>query len=266
MSTAQCERLGWAVRHAAAQDTRVLVLRGGETFSNGIHLNVIEAAANPDTEAWRNINAIDEVCREIISCTSQLVLTSMGGNAGAGGVMLGLGADQVLLRAGVVLNPHYRTMGLFGSEYWTYVLPRRVGDYQADSLTSRCEPVGAAEAARIGLVDEVLGGPREEFEDTVLERALRLATREDYHRLLDRKRANRAGDEQRRPLDTYRINELSAMNRDIFDDRNGFAAARHAFVMKRPQSARPAVAQRSVPAQATALLTRPLATDFLRTG
>ena len=41
--------------------------------------------------------------------------------------MLALGADRVLLRDGIVLNPHYRTMGLFGSEYWTYVLPRRVG-------------------------------------------------------------------------------------------------------------------------------------------
>jgi putative two-component system hydrogenase maturation factor HypX/HoxX len=29
-------------------------------------------------------------------------------------------------RAGAVLNPHYRLMGLHGSEYWTYTLPRRV--------------------------------------------------------------------------------------------------------------------------------------------
>ena len=48
-------------------------------------------------------------------CTGQLVVASVGGNAGAGGVMMGLGADRVIMRAGVVLNPHYRTMGLFGS-------------------------------------------------------------------------------------------------------------------------------------------------------
>ena len=47
------------------------------------------------------------------------MVTSVGGNAGAGGVMLALGADEVLTREGVVLNPHYRTMGLYGSEYWT---------------------------------------------------------------------------------------------------------------------------------------------------
>ena len=42
----------------------------------------------------------------------------------------------------------------------------------------------------------------------------------------------RAADERRRPLDVYRTEELAAMSRDIFDDRLGFAAARHAFVTK----------------------------------
>ena len=131
------------------------MIRGGDVFSNGIHLNVIHAAPSPAMEAWRNINAIDDVCREIITCTDQLVVTSLGGNAGAGGVMLALGADRVIARDGVVLNPHYETMGLYGSEYWTYVLPRRVGDGEATSLTERCLPVGAAEAELVGLVDEV---------------------------------------------------------------------------------------------------------------
>ena len=48
MSTGQCERLAAALRHATTQDTRVLVVRGGEVFSNGIHLNVIEAAPDPE--------------------------------------------------------------------------------------------------------------------------------------------------------------------------------------------------------------------------
>jgi putative two-component system hydrogenase maturation factor HypX/HoxX len=41
-------------------------------------------------------------------------------------------------------------------------------------------------------------------------------------------------DERHRPLETYRIRELAEMSHDIFDDRHGFAAARHAFVMKQP--------------------------------
>ena len=126
MSTGQCRRLVAALRHAIRQPTKVLVIRGGDVFSNGIHLNVIHAAPSPALEAWRNITAIDDVCRAIIACPSQLVVASVGANAGAGGVMMALGADQLIMRDGVVLNPHYQTMGLYGSEYWTYVLPRRV--------------------------------------------------------------------------------------------------------------------------------------------
>ena len=37
-----------------------------------------------------------------------------------------------------MLNPHYRTMGnLYGSEYWTYTLPRRVGADRALEITDR---------------------------------------------------------------------------------------------------------------------------------
>jgi putative two-component system hydrogenase maturation factor HypX/HoxX len=239
MSTAQCRRLARAVRHAATEDTRVLLLRGGDVFSNGIHLNVIDAAPNPASEAWRNINAIDDVCREIINCTHQLVVTSVAGNAGAGGVMMALGADRVVLRDGAVLNPHYGTMGLFGSEYWTYVLPRRVGPQEAQRLTAQCLPIGSVEAARIGLADEVLKGRPAAFEAAVVEYAGRLAVRRDFARLLEDKCRSRALAERRNPLETYRVRELAEMSRDMFDDRNGFADARRAFVTKRKPTSTP---------------------------
>ncbi|RVX40748.1 putative two-component system hydrogenase maturation factor HypX/HoxX [Nonomuraea polychroma] len=239
MSTEQCRRLASAVRYAAAQDTRVLVVRGGEVFSNGIHLNVIEAARHPELEAWMNINAINAVCREIVACTRQLVVTSIGGNAGAGGVMMGLGADRVVVREAVVLNPHYRTMGLFGSELWTYVLPRRVGAEQALRLTQEALPVGAAEAVELGLADRVLGGPRLEFERRVLEYAERLSADPAYDRLLAARRQAREADERRKPLDAYRAEELAEMSRDMFDDRHGFRAARRAFVHKERPVATP---------------------------
>ncbi len=256
MSAAQCHRLAAALRSAAALDTSVLVLRGGQFFSNGIHLNVIEARPSPATEAWRTINAINDVCREIITCTHQLVVAAVGGNAGAGGVMLGLGADQVLLRAGVVLNPHYRTMGLSGSEYWTYVLPRRVGAAEAERLTGECLPIGAAEAAAIGLADAVLPGGPDEFDAAVLERAFRLATDADLGQRLAAKAAARAADEQHRPLETYRVRELAEMSRDIFDDRHGFAAARHAFVTKQRPPAAPSGRHAAEPERHAALAGR----------
>ena len=62
----------------------------------------------------------------------------------------------------------------------------------------------------------------------------------DYRQLLDAKRAARAADEQRKPLDAYRAEELAEMSRDIFDDRHGFSDARHAFVTKRKPASTPA--------------------------
>ncbi len=234
-SSADCRRLAAAVRRAAARDTRVLVLRGGHgTYANGIHLNVIEAAPDPVAEAWCNINAIDDLCREIITTTNQIVVSAVTGSAGAGGVMLALAAHRVLLRDGVVLNPHYRTMGLYGSEYWTYTLPRRVGQECAAELTERCLPLDAREAVRTGLADEVLPGLPVDADRAVLAFAVGLAESDDYPRLLAAEQDRRAADERRRPLDTYRIHELAEMRRDIFDDRHGFAEARRAFIMKRP--------------------------------
>ena len=199
MSTGQCRRLLAALRHATAQDTRVLLLRGGRLLQrhpSGRH----RRRAAPAAEAWDNIVAIDDVCEKIITCVDQLVVCSMAGNAGAGGVMLALGADRVVLRAAAVLNPHYRTMGLYGSEYWTYVLPRRVGDRTARSLTTDCVPVGAR--AR---------GPHRPGRPGLARRPRRIRAHgraagppPGCHRrlpaLVAGKRDRRAADEQRKPL------------------------------------------------------------------
>jgi putative two-component system hydrogenase maturation factor HypX/HoxX len=242
MSTGRCRRLLAALRHATAQDTRVLVIRGGRStgvFSNGIHLNVIDAAPNPALEGWRNIVAIDDVCRQLLTTTGQIVVTAVAGNAGAGGVMLALGADHVLVRQGAVLNPHYQSMGLFGSEYWTYALPRRVGRDQAEQLTTDCLPIGADGAVTLGLADAVLPRDPMAFDAAVAEYAHRLAGRDRHSAAVHGKRRRRESDERRKPLEAHRAEELAEMSRDFFTDRNGFATARRAFVTKRKPSSTP---------------------------
>ena len=159
MSTSQCTRLRDAFLHARSRPTRVIVLLGGADFwSNGIHLNAIEASADPAAESWRNINAIDDLIFEILNTMSHLVIAGLRGNAGAGGAMLALAADHVYARSGVVLNPHYRSMGdLYGSEYWTYTLPRRVGQRRALELTLSCKPIGTRAAREMGFLDDAFG-------------------------------------------------------------------------------------------------------------
>ena len=230
MSAGHSRRLLAAFRHAAAQDTRVLVLRGGtDAFSNGLHLNVVEAAADPAGAAWTAIKAINAVCREIIECTRQVVVAAYAGSAGAGGVMLGLGADVVVARRGVVLNPYY-DMGLYGSELHTFTLPRRVGPDAAQRLIDAKLPVSAEQAASMGLVDEV--GPRhpEAYAEWLAALAARHADAREARRQQAAKARRLAA--ERVPLDVYEARELAEMSRDMFGDRSGFAAARHAFVTK----------------------------------
>ena len=158
MSTAQCRPLLATYRYAQRRPIRAIVLGGPrDVFGNGIHLNVIEAADDPAAESWRNINAINDLVEAILTTTDRLTVAALAGNAAAGGLMLALAADEVWCRAGAVLNPHYRLMGLHGSEYWTYTLRRRVGAEQAARLTDACLPVSPASALRCGLVDQVIG-------------------------------------------------------------------------------------------------------------
>ncbi|WP_412541658.1 enoyl-CoA hydratase-related protein [Longispora sp. K20-0274] len=230
----QCMRLEAALRHAAGQDTRVLVLRSGhDVFCNGIHLGEIEAAADPAAAAWANIRAINNVCRALLESTGQLTISAFTGNAGAGGVMMALGADVVTARSGVVLNPYY-DIGLYGSELHSLTLPRRVGQETALELLGAKLPVGTERAMKTGLVDLVGPGVPAEFDGWLAALADRYAEPGAWRNIVD---ARHTGD---RPLDYYEARELAEMAVDMYDDRSGFAAARDSFVHKRRPAETPA--------------------------
>ncbi|MGC0314193.1 hydrogenase maturation protein [Kitasatospora acidiphila] len=241
MSTDQCRRLLAAYRQACARPTTVLVLGGDrDFFSNGIHLGVIEAAADPAQESWDNLNAMDDLVEAVLTTTDRLVVAALGGNAAAGGVMLALAADQMWCRDGVVLNAHYRLMGLYGSEYWTYLLPRRVGATTATRLVDRALPVSAAAAQRLGLADELLPCAPQDFAAAVLDRAVRLATTGSVVTArIAAKKAVREADEAVRPLAAYRAAELERMHRIFFDPAAPYHRLRRAFVRKEPQTGAP---------------------------
>lgn len=240
MSTEQCRRLLTAYTFACSRPTSVLVLGGNrDFFSNGIHLNVIEAAADPARESWENINAMDDLVEALLTTTDRLLVSALGGNAAAGGAMLALAADEVWCRSGAVLNPHYRLMGLYGSEYWTYTLPRRVGDEEARRLTRRALPVTAARAHEIGLVDVVVDSTPQDFGATVASRAARLASAPGTPERIGEKKAARERDEAVRPLSAYRETELAEMHRTFFDPAAPYHALRAAFVRKTKPSSTP---------------------------
>ncbi|MFJ2776568.1 MULTISPECIES: hydrogenase maturation protein [unclassified Kitasatospora] len=233
MSTDQCRRLLAAYQAAVDRPTAALVLGAArDFFSNGIHLNVIEGGSYPALESWENIIAMDDLVEAVLTTTDKLTVSALSGNAAAGGAMLAIAADEVWCRESVVLNPHYRLLGLHGSEYWTYTLPRRVGAEQAERLTSAALPVGAVRARRLGLVDRTFGGDAAEFRRWVTREASRLAGAPELAgRLLEKKR-RRTEDEDVKPLAQYRAEELRRMHRNFFRDGEPYHELRRGFVHK----------------------------------
>ena len=241
MSTGQCRSLLAAYRHAQSRPVKAIVLGPPrDFFGNGIHLNVIQAAADPAAESWRNINAIDDLVHAILTNTGQLTLAALAGNAAAGGLMLALAADQVWCRAGAVLNPHYRLMGLHGSEYWTYTLPRRVGASEAARLTQACLPVTPDSALRSGLVDHVIDDDATGFRTQVAALARYLVRSPAYPVLLAAKERQLAASERHRPLAAYRAAELAIMARNFSGPGEPYAELRRAFVYKEKPTRTPA--------------------------
>ncbi len=241
MSTAQCEALRAAYAEALARPTRVLVLMGGpDHWSNGIHLGVIEAAGSPADESWRNINAMNDLARDIVTTTDRLVVSALRAGAGAGGVFLALAADEVWASEGVVLNPHYKDMGnLYGSEYWTYLLPRRAGAENARRVTQARLPMGVAEARRLGLVDRILP-PSARHDPTVIAATARgLASDAEREARLADKRRRRAADEAEKPLDAYRAEEMARMRLNFYGVDPSYHVARYNFIHKIPKSRTP---------------------------
>ena len=236
MSTEQCRRLHDAYLFARSRrQTKLIALMGGsDFFSNGIHLNVIEAADDPASESWSNLRAIDDLVREIIETDSHVVLSALGGDAAAGGVPFALAADHVVAREDVVLNPYYQHMGgLYGSEYWTYLLPRRVGAELTARLTGPpFTPVGTRQAVEIGLLDAAFGDTLDSFHSQVRALAERLAHDPDLGHWLEGKRRRRARDEEFKPLNAYRKEELARSYRCFFGEDRSYHEARRRFVYK----------------------------------
>lgn len=241
MSSDQCHRLKEAFTAATQRPTKVIALMGGPDFwSNGIHLCTIESAASPAEESWCNINAMNDLCREIITCGSHLTIAAMHGNAGAGGVFMALAADLVFARDGVILNPHYKGMGnLYGSEYWTYLLPRRCGEDKARDVVEARLPIGTEEAERLGLVDSHFGSSVAEFRRLVEEMAEAHAADPGLDERLAAKRLYRAADEAAKPLDTYRAEELEHMKLNFYGFDPSYHVARYNFIHKIPKSRTP---------------------------
>ena len=147
--------------------------------------------------------------------------------------MLALAADFVYARKGIVLNPHYKGMGnLYGSEYWTYLLPKRVGAEKARELTEALLPISTRTAQQIGLLDDAFGEDAASFREHISKLAEELASSLRYEHMLEEKRHTRKHDEANKPLQAYREEELQQMWQNFFGADQSYHLARKNFVYK----------------------------------
>jgi putative two-component system hydrogenase maturation factor HypX/HoxX len=159
MSERQCLRLRDALRWVRSRATQVLVLAGGRssfptasTCTTSRRRSASTATARPTprgapstpSTTWRWKSSRSPTASPSPRCRA------MPGRAAA----LALAADEVWAHEGVVLNPHYKNMGnLYGSEYWTYSLPRRIGEAASRAVMQQRLPLVAPLAVQRGLLD-----------------------------------------------------------------------------------------------------------------
>jgi enoyl-CoA hydratase/carnithine racemase/methionyl-tRNA formyltransferase len=237
MATNQCSQLVEAMDYILACSTtthpiQAVVLMGGSYFSNGIALNVIEAASSPSTESWLNINRIDDVVHYLLhEFPSRDILTIAGvrGNAAAGGCALATACDLVIAGSEVVLNPAYRAVGLHGSEYHSLSYSGRCGIEKATDILRSMTPMSPFEARAIGLFDHVFPGT-----GNILEKRIR------NHVAVVLKSGKPGRTIWRSKLDTSpaslalaRATELNEMSKDFYSARSArYHSRRFNFVRK----------------------------------
>ena len=135
-----------------------------------------------------------------------------------------------------MLNPYYRHMGgLYGSEYWTYLLPRRVGpDDGRAADRGAVQPVGARRAVEIGLLDAAFGATAASLPGAGarLRRAPGARPATLASGSSEKRRAARRATSSASRSRAYRAEELARSHRCFFGPDRSYHEARRRFVYK----------------------------------
>ncbi len=165
--------LARAIRQAAADaSVRAVVLTGaGRAFCAGQDLGErVDPAAGPlGAEVRERYNPLILSMRRL----EKPLVAAVNGTAAGAGVALVLACDLRLAAEGASFILAFGRIGLVPDSGTSWFLPRLVGAARAAELLLVGDPVGAAEAERIGLVNRVV--PADRLLDEAHELASRLA-------------------------------------------------------------------------------------------
>ncbi len=224
MNAQQCIRLKYAFEYLKEECKTIVLIGGSDFFSNGIHLNILEDSKKQGEDAWSNINAMNDLIKSILEADEVITIASLARNAGAGGVFLALACDYVVAKKDTILNPHYKTLGLSGSEYHTYTLQKRVGNKLGDSLLKDALPISAQYAKKINMIDEVFDN-NNYYE--ILHNYVCDVFDEDF---LYKKQDNLVLEQEKMQL--CKCQELEIMYPEFWEKESSFHTLRYNFVYK----------------------------------
>jgi len=167
-----------SLRTAAAElasdaDCRCLVLTGVDgLFNTGADLTTLAGDGSDEPRLKRLAGTLHGFVEELARAPKPVVCGINGVVAG-GGIGTALCGDVVVMAESASFQFAYPAIGLSADGGSTYFLPRLVGLREAQRIALRDEPVGAEEAAEIGLVTETV--PDDEFDERVAAEAEALA-------------------------------------------------------------------------------------------
>ena len=147
-----------AFRWVAEQSAfRAVILVGeGRAFCVGADLKETAWKGETVAQSRRRIERNQQqLAREIVGLPVP-VIAAINGYALGGGVEIALACDFRIAADSAMLGFHETGLGLFLTGAATSLLPRLVGLSQAKRLVYTAERIDAAQADRIGLVDEVV--------------------------------------------------------------------------------------------------------------
>ncbi|RMB85109.1 enoyl-CoA hydratase/isomerase family protein [Streptomyces shenzhenensis] len=151
----QREELAACVRRLAdSREVRAVVLYGGELlFAAGADIKALAAMGPAEVRGWNRAlqRTFDEVAR-----LPMPVVAAVTGYALGGGLELALCADYRVAAQDAVLGQPEVRLGIMPGSGGTQRLTRLIGPARTKNLLMTGRSVGAEEALRIGLVDEVV--------------------------------------------------------------------------------------------------------------
>jgi enoyl-CoA hydratase len=152
-----------AARYVADPSLRCAVLTGAPpAFCAGLDLKAFAAPDSPRERVSTFINALAELPKPIIA--------AVNGPAITGGLELALSCDFIIAAESARFGDTHTRIGALSGSGMGARLPHAVGARFAKQMILSCEPIDAATALRVGLVNEVAP------DDGLLTRARALAS------------------------------------------------------------------------------------------